>query len=185
MIDSDVHLFVHLNQLFFDWGWTRFFAFVTHFGNGWTQAAFIVPLLFLFKRAHLREHLPALVITAALGGLLVVGVKEAVARPRPAAHFVTSSQQVHTPSGTPRDYSFPSGHTQTAFSTAAYLSCLYPMLSPVFLLLAVLVGVSRIAIGVHFPLDVLVGALLGAGCGGLGFWVNRRRLAKRNHSFTP
>jgi len=59
--------------------------------------------------------------------------------------------------------SFPSGHATTAFATAVLLALWYPRGTGVFVGLAVLVGVSRVMSGSHFPSDVLAGALLGSG----------------------
>jgi undecaprenyl-diphosphatase len=57
--------------------------------------------------------------------------------------------------------SFPSGHTQRAFSGAAILGALFEKFRLPLIIMAVLVGVSRIYTGVHYPLDVLAGALNG------------------------
>jgi len=110
---------------------------------------------------------------------LVTWMKVAVNSPRPPEFFSAIGVDVHAPLGSPSDRSFPSGHTQTAFGAATYLSCVYPVFAPVFLVLAALVGLSRIALGVHFPLDVLVGALIGAGFSIAGFLINKRRLKSR------
>jgi undecaprenyl-diphosphatase len=59
--------------------------------------------------------------------------------------------------------SFPSGHATTAFAAAVVLAFWYPRQAGVFVGVAVLVGLSRIVLGVHFPSDVLAGALLGSG----------------------
>lgn len=176
MLEQDINLFIFLNQLFSPPGWTAFFSVATGFGNGLIQALLIIPGMYFLGRHKFRSHLPALVITAAVGGLGVVAVKMVVARPRPPAYFATHEVDIHTPLGEPSDYSFPSGHTQTAFSSACYLSFLYPALTPVFLGLATLVGVSRVALGVHFPLDVIVGALMGFGFALAGYRLNLRRL---------
>jgi undecaprenyl-diphosphatase len=109
-------------------------------------------------------------------------MKIAVDRPRPGEHFQSTDVVVHIPFGTPPDRSFPSGHTQTAFGAATYLSCLFPAASPLFLILAALVGLSRVAMGAHFPLDVLVGAIIGAGFSlAAFFWVKRRFRRESQH----
>ena len=58
-------------------------------------------------------------------------------------------------------FSFPSGHTSAAFLLAGLLSHLYPGVSLILYPWAVLVGCSRVMLGVHFPTDTVAGALLG------------------------
>jgi undecaprenyl-diphosphatase len=65
----------------------------------------------------------------------------------------------------PDKFSFPSGHTMTAFAVWASLASAIPTLSLPYLLLAILIGLSRIFLGLHYPTDVLVGALLGSAIG--------------------
>jgi len=60
-----------------------------------------------------------------------------------------------------KDYSFPSGHTTASFSIATVLSLNIPQLMIPVLILALMVGVSRIYLAVHYPSDVLVGVILG------------------------
>jgi len=61
----------------------------------------------------------------------------------------------------PTTSSFPSGHTSTSFACAYVISRLAPRLTiPVFVL-AALIGFSRVYVGVHYPLDVVVGAIFG------------------------
>lgn len=62
-----------------------------------------------------------------------------------------------------KDYSFPSGHTTAAFITAIHLAIYLPQLALVFLLVAMVVGISRVYLAVHYPSDVLVGAIIGIG----------------------
>ncbi|WP_082567410.1 phosphatase PAP2 family protein [Pelomonas sp. Root1217] len=71
----------------------------------------------------------------------------------------------------PDAFSFPSGHTLHAFAFALPLSAFYPALAPLLWSFAALVGLARVALGLHFPSDVLVGALLGSATAGLMlFW---------------
>jgi undecaprenyl-diphosphatase len=63
----------------------------------------------------------------------------------------------------PDQFSFPSGHTITAFAVAIALSEFYPALLPALLFCALSIAVSRILLGMHFLSDVVVGAILGTG----------------------
>lgn len=78
-------------------------------------------------------------------------------------------------------YSFPSAHTSSAFATATSLSMAYPkwyVIAPSFLW-AGAVGYSRMYLGVHYPTDVLAGAIIGSGsaflCYKLNKWINKKR----------
>jgi undecaprenyl-diphosphatase len=58
-------------------------------------------------------------------------------------------------------FSFPSGHTAAAFVMATTTSHYYPELAAPAYLIAVLIGTSRVLLGVHFPTDILAGMVLG------------------------
>lgn len=99
----------------------------------------------------------------ATSSIITIGLKYAVNRPRP---FVTypDIEQRDTHAG---PYSFPSGHTSSAFALATSLTFSYPkwyVAVPAYLW-AMTVGYSRMRLGVHFPTDVIAGAIIGTACG--------------------
>ncbi|MCU1325156.1 MAG: phosphoesterase, PA-phosphatase related [Bryobacterales bacterium] len=59
-------------------------------------------------------------------------------------------------------FSFPSGHSTTAFAVAVSLGSFFPEVMPLLLILAANVAISRVVVGLHFMTDVLVGSGLGA-----------------------
>lgn len=108
----------------------------------------------------------------ASSAIITIGMKYAFNRPRP---FVTYPDLI-TKKDKAGSYSFPSGHTSSAFATATSLSLMYPkwyVIGPSFLW-ASAVGYSRMELGVHYPSDVLVGALIGVGSSFLMWKLNDR-----------
>ncbi|WP_415893484.1 phosphatase PAP2 family protein [Neptuniibacter sp. PT8_73] len=61
-------------------------------------------------------------------------------------------------------FSFPSGHSAAAFVFASLVAHFYPEFSAVSYVLAVAIGMSRVLLGVHYPTDILAGAVLGLSC---------------------
>lgn len=127
-------------------------------GIGAWGAIWFVIAIFLFLREEKRDHwffLPF--ITAGLLGIVLSEfiLKYLITRPRPTeligAIILT----------TPGNYSFPSTHATLAWAMAYLLSREEPRLRYWFYLLAILISLSRIYLGVHYPLDVVGGALLG------------------------
>lgn len=110
-----------------------------------------------------------------------ISMKYAFNRPRP---FITYPEiQKMTEGGSP---SFPSGHTSDAFATATSLTLAFPrwyVIAPSYVY-ASAVGYSRMHLGVHYPSDVLAGAIIGAGSAYLSYkaqkWINHKN--RRNYN---
>lgn len=107
---------------------------------------------------------------------VTIALKDIIKRNRP---YVTYPEiEPHVIEGS---YSMPSGHTSSAFSTATALSIAYPkwyIIAPSFAW-ASAVGYSRMHLGVHYPTDVFVGAIIGSGSAYLTHkankWLNKRK----------
>jgi undecaprenyl-diphosphatase len=126
------------------------------FGLGWIAAALVAAVV--LRRAEVALLTAAAVVVADTTASLI---KQAVERPRPFVPFPDPEPLVGTGSG----YAFPSGHAATSFAAATVLARAAPRLTPVLVVLAVAVAWSRVYVGVHYPGDVLAGALLGLAVG--------------------
>jgi undecaprenyl-diphosphatase len=170
----DEQAFLAVNRALAGDAATALFSAASWLGNGAVLAAIIVPLMFALARDTLKRHLLPIVLAAAVGGLAVFAIKIACDRPRPPEHFAALGVDVNAPLGVPPDRSFPSGHAQTAFAAAVYLALLFPRGAAAFLALAALVGLSRIALGVHYPSDVIAGAVIGGAFSIAAFQIAKR-----------
>jgi membrane-associated phospholipid phosphatase len=109
-------------------------------------------------------------------GAITIGLKYAVNRARPfnTYPFIEKKGEGGGPS-------FPSGHTSSAFATATSLSLCYPkwyVIAPSFLWASAM-GYSRTELGVHYPSDVLAGAIIGIGSSFLMWKVNKKMGSKQ------
>jgi undecaprenyl-diphosphatase len=140
-------------------------------GDGRWQLPF---LLVLFGWAVLtkRRYWRTTSLLALLAGALAVVaplIKLFLPRARPPVLYPTTDiLLIHPLYGG----SFPSGHTLLSFAVATVIARRHPWLTPWAYGFAMLVGVSRISVGVHWPVDVLAGAVLGVLIGAvvLAWW---------------
>ena len=131
--------------------------FITSLGNG--GMIWIVATIALLIPKKTRKA--GIMSAAALLGSLIINnniVKNIVQRPRP---FVTFTDlQIIIP--TPSEFSFPSGHTSSSFAAAAvFYRHLPKKIGLPSVILAGLIGFSRLYVGVHYPTDVIAGVLMG------------------------
>jgi undecaprenyl-diphosphatase len=112
---------------------------------------------------RLRPVAWQVVLALMLSQIVVDGVvKPLVGRARPF-----NAEPTITVVGTyrPATYSFPSGHAAQSFAAAVVLASGLPRRRPWWFLLAALIAFSRVYIGVHYPLDVAVGIVVGLAAG--------------------
>jgi len=129
----------------------------THGGDGWLWYGMGL-VIALFGGAGRFAAIATAALAAALGIAIFLRLKKATGRKRPGA-FEPHCWATLLP---PDQFSFPSGHTITAFAVALSLSYFYPALELGLLFCAASVAASRILLGMHFLSDVVAGAAIGA-----------------------
>jgi undecaprenyl-diphosphatase len=141
--------------------WIRYWMIAaTRMGDGWLWYA--VGIILLLWGGPQRFSAVGAAGSAAVAGILVFkAMKHLSQRPRPCQLEPHCWSKILPPD----KFSFPSGHTMTAFSIALVLSYYYPSLEATFFFLALSIAFSRIVLGMHFLSDVLAGMVLGVALG--------------------
>ncbi len=168
-VDTMILVFIQdkLRSPFLDWLMCAVSALGSN-GLVWICASII---LLLIPRTRMAGASCALSLgTEAI--LVNLILKPIVARPRPFA-VMDITPLVAT---LPTDWSFPSGHTGAAFAFTAALFASHSKLWKPSLVLSILMACSRLYLAVHYPSDVIAGAMVGIFCGWLG-WIMARAAA--------
>ncbi len=138
--------------------WVRIWALcATRGGDGWLWYAMgLMILLFGGEQRFLAVASGA--AAAGIGIVVFLKLKKVTGRKRPCA-IEPHCWATLLP---PDQFSFPSGHTITAFAVALTLSHFYPSLAVGLVFCAVSIAASRVLMGMHFLSDVLAGAAIGS-----------------------
>ena len=140
----------------------KFFSIITNVNNWYIT--YVILLGISFAKGGTKGKL------AVLGVLLLIVVtdqtgyrilKEFFERPRPC----NALTDVLTPLGCTGSYSFPSNHALNNFAAAMFFYKLFPKLKWVLFVAASLVAISRVYLGLHYPSDIIGGALIGLAFG--------------------
>ncbi|MCL4302944.1 MAG: phosphatase PAP2 family protein [Anaerolineae bacterium] len=154
----DVRLFLAVNHLPHNWLTNGVMTTLTiAFNGGMAWLAGLFGAVLLNRRRHRRVFLQVAPPLWFATLIVEYPIKYYFRRRRPFIDIV----QAITVGRKPGSYSFPSGHSAAAFAGAWLLTRHYPLLAPVWYVLALLVAFSRIYLGVHYPGDVITGSLLG------------------------
>lgn len=148
---NDINCFYFINRKLRCRIMSFFMAKATYLGSTPFVLAFSTLFALLDRQAGL-----ILAANVTSGQVLIQLLKRVVNRPRP----YTAHDWVVAVKPPKCRYSFPSGHTNSAFAIALTLSAFFPGLGAAILILAAAVGISRIYLGFHYPTDVSVGFLL-------------------------
>ena len=145
---------------------------VTTLGNsGLIWILIAVSLLFFKKYRHIGiTALLVLLINAILGEVIL---KNLFQRARPCVSFPEVSLLISRP----LSYSFPSGHAASSFAAAGVLAKYFKKYAVGFYAFAALIAFSRMYLYVHYPTDVIAGAILGLACSkAIPYFLNKRFL---------
>jgi membrane-associated phospholipid phosphatase len=153
--------------------------FATDLGNGWSAVA-VAAILVLFSYRKALIVATAYAVTAIIAQI----VKYIFDAPRPKLYFNDRLGRIHFVKGVDilRLHSFPSGHTVTAFSLAVLFTywSRNKIWGPVFLLIAILVGYSRMYLSEHFFEDVTAGSIIGVILTVIWlYWIDNKKFIQR------
>ena len=135
----------------------KIMIFITSLGNGgmiWIAATILLLIPKKTRKVGIMSGV------ALLGSLIINNhiIKNIVQRPRPFVTFTDLQILIPTPS----EFSFPSGHTASSFAAAGvFYSNLPKKFGVPAVILAGLIGLSRLYVGVHYPTDVIAGIVMG------------------------
>lgn len=164
MHEIDSSLCIRINHASHHRWVRRLFRLVSRLGDGLFWYA--VMLGILLAQGY-EGILPCLhmAMVGLCGTLLYKWIKSKTLRPRP--------YEIHQDvwlTGIPLDrFSFPSGHTLHAVAFSWVALMYYPLLAPLLVPFTLLVGISRVVLGLHYPSDVLAGAIIGLTIAALSF----------------
>ena len=152
------------------------FKGITYLGS-FIFVLFFISSLFLWHEKK-REWILPFWFGLGLAAFLTFVIKMMILRPRPEVIGVIALVTSTTL------YSFPSGHSSTAFSALPVMDIGFPKLKYLWIIIAVLVALSRLYLGMHYLSDIIAGAVLGYYCGYLMIKLKNRKWFKKINLFT-
>ena len=136
----------------------KFFYLISRSGDAYIYC--LVPLIYLIYFPEIgHPMLTILFIAFSIDLSIYFLVKNTICRVRPFEGSDKIPQLIKPPD----KFSFPSGHTAAAFLFATIISSFVPVMAYIVFPWAILLGISRVLLGIHYPTDIIAGVLLGMG----------------------
>lgn len=114
----------------------------------------LLTLLFFFKK-EIRKYIPLLWVSMISAAIIMIVLKVLIHRPRPLDYALVAVSS----------FSFPSGHAAVSFSGLPLIQRVFKKIKWFWVVLAVIIALSRVYLGVHYPSDVVAGAMVGYSVG--------------------
>lgn len=174
LLSWDTSLCIHINSYASYQRIAAFFKSVSRLGDGWFWGVMLLAAVLSSYRSGISGWAVCLpifttMLTSGLGVAIYKVLKVKTVRPRPY-----QVHQVIIMGERPLDvFSFPSGHTLQAVLFTCVLGGYFPSLLWLMVPFALLVALSRMVLGLHYPTDVAIGALIGAGLAQLSPMIHR------------
>lgn len=183
LVGIDCYLFLLFNRTLANPLFDAFFPYITDKRNWYAPIVIAVTVYLIAARDRKKASIVIglAILTVALSDPLCIRVlKPLFQRLRPChpSYFQDGKHLFLTGGrfllGTKFSLSLPSGHAMNSFAQAMHLTLWYPRKKAWFLSIATLVALSRVYVGVHYPSDIFLGALLGLVLGASVFYAYRR-----------
>ena len=174
-MNIDLYLFNLINGLAGRWAWLDYLAMF--FAQYFEYFLLLALLLFLatgFKK-YWKMVLEALISATVARFVLMEIIRWLWFRPRPfvAGNFIPLINQ------SSKEASFPSGHASFYFALSTVIYCYNKKAGIIFYIASFLIVISRVFVGVHWPSDILAGAVLGVLVAWLGYKISKKYLKQK------
>jgi len=172
-LDANQSLFISLNHASQQILPDALAAHLTEIGNG--ALVGVLALVLVMRSPDAAKRFLFITLLAAI---VIAGLKKLFNDPRPAG--VLSIEEFHIIGDVLKKYSFPSGHTTTAFAMAGFVLLTYQnfALRSIAVVMALLAGFARISVGAHWPEDVFAGAALGLVLAFIGVYFSQQPFSR-------
>jgi len=162
-MNIDLYLFNYINGFAGRWQWLDYFAMFCADYLGYILLVILALFFVLNYIKNWRMFLESIIAAIVTKFVLVAIIRAIWFRPRPfvALNFAPLIDQSAT------EASFPSGHASFYFALSTIVYCYNKKVGILFYIASLFIAISRVFVGVHWPLDVVAGAILGAFMGWL------------------